>query len=103
MKIQITKEIKFNNDKIPNIKKGEILNLPYKKLTDEYCLIMEYQDRSFFFDKYISLYYTIGKNTLGIPLEENKHYKIICKERGKISNLTQTSFMLDEEIQTSLF
>jgi hypothetical protein len=96
MKIEIIKDVRFNNDKIPTIKQGEVFTLPHKQITDDYCLVMEYQDRSFFFDSYISLYYILGEDTFGVPLEAGKHYKIIEKQRGKISKLTQTEFELEE-------
>jgi hypothetical protein len=102
MKIETIKDIEFNNNKIPNIKKGTILTLPHKNITDDYCLIMEYQDRSFFFDTYISLYCILGEDTFGVPLEAGKHYKIIDKERGKIYKLTQTEFTF-EKPQALLF
>ena len=103
MKIQITKDIAFNDSNIPNIKQGEVFILPHKAVTNEYCLVMEYQDRSFFFDKYISLYYNTGNGELGIPLKEGKHYIILDKQRGKISKLTQRTLKLEEDLQVGLF
>ncbi len=32
----------------------------------------------------------------GFPLQENKEYKVINNERGKISKLTQMEFVLQE-------
>jgi hypothetical protein len=64
---------------------------------------MEYQDKSFFFNSYISLYYIDGSETFGIPLQEHKHFQILNKERGKITKLTQTEFELEEDMQVSLF
>ena len=77
MKIEIIKDIEFKNKKIPAIKQGEVFTLPHKQITDDYCLIMEYQDRSFFFDTYISLYYNTGNGEFGMPLKDGEHYKII--------------------------
>ena len=105
MKIQITKDITFpTNTNIPTIKKGRIFNLPYKEETKNYTLIMEYQDRSFFFNNYISLYHKTNKNNQikGIPLQTNQDYKILSNERGKISNPIQTEFKLEENLQVSL-
>jgi len=50
MKIQITKDITLPNSTIIAIKQGAILNLPHKEETKDCTLIMEYQDRSFFFE-----------------------------------------------------
>jgi len=103
MKIQITKDITFPNGTIIAIKQGAILNLPHKEETKECTLIMEYQDRSFFFENYVSLYCVNGDNISGMPLQEGKHFQILNKEKGKISKLTQTEFELDEEVQVGLF
>ena len=104
MKIQITQNITFpTNTNIPTIKQGSIINLPYKEETKDCILIMEYQDRSFFFNNYVSLYYNIDNQISGMPLNENQDYKILSNERGKISKLTQTEFELEEERQVSLF
>jgi hypothetical protein len=100
-KIQITKDIHINNNQI--MKKGTVLNLPHREETRNYTLVMEYQDRSFFFESYVSLYCIDGDNISGIPLQEGKHFQILNKEKGKISKLTQTEFELGEDIQIGLF
>ena len=96
MKIQITKDITFPNSTIPVIKQGTVLTLPHREEAKNYVLILEYQDRSFFFNTYISLYYNINNQMQGFPLQENKKYKVINNERGKISKLTQMEFVLQE-------
>jgi hypothetical protein len=101
MKIQITKDIHINNNQI--MKKGAVLNLPHKEETKNYTIIAEYQDRSFFFENYVSLYCIDGDNTSGMPLQEGKHFQILNKEKGKISKLTQAEFELGEDIQIGLF
>ena len=101
MKIQITKDIHINNNQI--MKKGAVLNLPHKEETKNYTIIAEYQDRSFFFENYVSLYCIDGDNTSGMPLQEGKHFQILNKEKGKISKLTQTEFELEEDLQAGLF
>jgi hypothetical protein len=101
MKIQITKDIHINNNQI--MKKGTVLNLPHREETKNYVLILEYQDRSFFFENYVSLYCLNEDNTSGIPLQEGKHFQILNKEKGKISKLTQTEFELEEDMQILLF
>jgi len=85
------------------MKKGTVLNLPHREETKNYVLILEYQDRSFFFENYVSLYCIDGDNTSGIPLQEGKHFQILNKEKGKISKLTQTEFELEEDMQILLF
>ena len=80
MKIQITKDIHINNNQI--MKKGTVLNLPHREETKNYTIIAEYQDRSFFFESYVSLYCIDGSETFGIPLQEHKRnlsWKKICK------------------------
>jgi len=101
MKVQITKDIHINNNQI--MKNGTVLNLPHREETQDYVLILEYQDRSFFFESYVSLYCLDGDNTAGIPLQEGKHFQILNKEKGKISKLTQTEFELEEDMQILLF
>ena len=103
MKIQITKDITLPNSTIIAIKQGTVLALPHKEETKNYTIIAEYQDRSFFFENYVSLYCIDGDNISGIPLQEGKHFQILNKEKGKISKLTQTEFELDEEVQVELF
>ena len=104
MKIQLTKDITFNNNQIPTISKGTILTLPHREETQNYVLILEYQDRSFFFDTYTSLYYRTNNNQIqGFPLQENQDYTILEKQKGKISKLTQLDFDLEEDLQVSLF
>lgn len=98
MKIQITKDITFPNSTIPAIKQGTVLTLPHREEAKNYVLILEYQDRSFFFNTYISLYYNINNQMQGFPLQENKEYKVINNERGKITKLTQMEFELAEEL-----
>ena len=66
MKIQITKDIHINNNQI--MKKGAVLNLPHREEAKNYVLILEYQDRSFFFENYVSLYCVNEDNISGIPL-----------------------------------
>jgi hypothetical protein len=85
------------------MKKGTVLNLPHREEAKNYVLILEYQDRSFFFENYISLYCLNEDNISGMPLQEGKHFQILNKEKGKISKLTQTEFALDEDIQIGLF
>ena len=65
-KIQITKDIHINNNQI--MKKGAVLNLPHREEAKNYVLILEYQDRSFFFENYVSLYCVNEDNISGIPL-----------------------------------
>ena len=101
MKIEITTDIKLNQNQIIN--KGTVFNLPHREETKNYVLILEYQDRSFFFENYVSLYCLNGDNTSGIPLQEGKHFQILNKEKGKISKLTQTEFELEEDLQVLLF
>jgi hypothetical protein len=103
MKIQITKDITFPNSTIIAIKQGTVLTLPYRKDGKSHTIIMEFQDRSFFFNNYVSLYCIDGSETFGIPLQEHKHFQILNKERGKIIKLTQTEFELEEDIQILLF
>ena len=97
MQIQITKTITFPNNIISAIAKDTILTLPHRYECENYVLILEYQDRSFFFNTYISLYYNINNQMQGFPLQENKEYKVINNERGKVSKLTQLEFNLNEE------
>ena len=103
MKIQITKDIHINNNQI--MKKGTVLNLPHREETKNYVLILEYQDRSFFFENYVSLYYkTHNRNQIqGTLLQEKQDYTIVDKQKGKITKLTQTEFELDEKVQVGLF
>ena len=106
MKLQLTQNIifpKYTN--IPTIKKGTILNLPHKEETKDYTLILEYQDRSFFFENYVSLYYKTNNSTQiqGTLLIEQQDYTILDKQKGKITALTQTEFKLEEDIQVGLF
>lgn len=101
MKIQITQDITFQNMNL--IKKETILNLPYKTETKDCILILEYQDRSFFFNNYVSLYYNINNQISGMPLKEGQDYKVLCNERGKISKLTQIEFKMEEDMQVGLF
>ena len=106
MKIQLTQNITFpKHTNIPTIKKGTILNLPHKEATNDYTIIMEYQDRSFFFENYTSLYYKTNNNTQiqGTLLKEQQDYTITDKQKGKITALTQTEFKLEEDVQVSLF
>ena len=106
MKLQLTQNIIFQKyTNIPTIKKGTILTLPHKEETNEYTLIMEYQDKSFFFESYISLYYkTTNNNQIqGTLLREQQDYTILDKQKGKITALTQTEFKLKEDIQVGLF
>lgn len=101
MKIEITTDIKLNKNQI--ISKGMVLNLPYREDGKGHTIIMEYQDRSFFFDSYVSLYCIDGSEIFGIPLQEHKHFQTLNKERGKITKLTQTEFELEEDMQVLLF
>ena len=101
MKIEITTDTKLNANQI--IHKGTVLNLPHKEETKNYTIIMEFQDRSFFFESYVSLYCIDGSETSGIPLQEGKHFQILNKEKGKITKLTQTEFELEEDLQVLLF
>jgi len=106
MKLQLTQNITFpKHTNIPTIKQGTILTLPHKEETNEYTLIMEYQDKSFFFESYISLYYKTTNNTQiqGTLLKEQQDYTILDKQKGKITALTQTEFKLKEDIQVGLF
>ena len=103
MNLQITKDITFPNSTITAIKQGTVLTLPHKEETKNYTIIMEFQDRSFFFESYVSLYCIDGSATSGIPLQEGKHFQILNKERGKITKLTQTEFELEEDLQVGLF
>ena len=105
MKLQITKDITFPNSTIIAIKRGTILTLPHKEETNDYTLILEYQDRSFFFESYISLYYkTHNSNQIqGTLLKEQQDYTILDKQKGKITSLTQTEFKLKEDVQVGLF
>ncbi len=66
---------------------------------------MEFQDRSFFFESYVSLYYKTYNSTQiqGTLLQEKQDYTIIDKQKGKITKLTQTEFELDEDMQILLF
>ena len=104
-KIQITKDITFPNGTIIAIKQGTVLTLPHKEKTKNYVLILEYQDRSFFFENYVSLYYkTHNRNQIqGTLLQEKQDYTIMDKQKGKITKLTQTEFALGEDIQIGLF
>ena len=103
MKIEITTDIKLNANQI--IHKGTVLNLPHKEETKNYTIIMEFQDRSFFFESYVSLYYkTHNSNQIqGTLLQEKQDYTIVDKQKGKITKLTQTEFALDEDLQVLLF
>ena len=105
MKLQITKDITFPNSTIIAIKQGTILTLPHKEETKNYTIIMEFQDRSFFFESYVSLYYkTNNSNQIqGTLLQEKQDYTIVDKQNGKITKLTQTEFELDEDLQVELF
>ena len=105
MKIQITKDITFPNSTIPTIKQGTVLTLPHREEAQNYVLILEYQDRSFFFESYVSLYYkTHNSNQIqGTLLQEKQDYAIVDKQKGKITKLTQTAFELDEDLQVELF
>ena len=104
-KLQITKDITFPNSTITAIKQGTVLTLPHKEETKDCTLIMEFQDRSFFFESYVSLYYkTHNSNQIqGTLLQEKQDYTIMDKQKGKITKLTQTEFELDEDLQVSLF
>ena len=105
MKLQITKDITFPNSTIIAIKRGTILTLPHKEEVKNYTIIMEFQDRSFFFESYVSLYYkTHNSNQIqGTLLQEKQDYTIMDKQKGKIIALTQTEFRLKEDIQVGLF
>ena len=105
MKLQITKDITFPNSTIIAIKQGTVLTLPHKEETKNYTIIAEFQDRSFFFESYVSLYYkTHNSNQIqGTLLQEKQDYTIVDKQNGKITKLTQTEFELDEDLQVSLF
>ena len=105
MKLQITKDITFPSTTIIAIKQGTILTLPHKEETKNYTIIAEFQDRSFFFESYVSLYYkTHNSNQIqGTLLQEKQDYTIMDKQKGKITKLTQTEFELEEEVQVSLF
>ena len=105
MKLHITKDITFPNSTITAIKQGTILTLPHKEETKRYTIIMEYQDRSFFFESYVSLYYKThnGNQIQGTLLQEKQDYTIMDKQKGKITKLTQTEFALGEDIQIGLF
>ncbi len=87
MKLQITKDITFPNSTIIAIKQGTVLTLPHREEAQNYTIIAEYQDRSFFFNSYVSLYCIDEDKTFGIPLQEHKHFQILNKERGKIVKL----------------
>jgi hypothetical protein len=105
MKLQITKDITFPNSTIIAIKRGTILTLPHKEEVKNYTIIMEFQDRSFFFESYVSLYYKTNNNNQiqGTLLQEKQDYTIMDKQKGKIIALTQTEFRLKEDIQVGLF
>ena len=106
MKIKLTQNITFPEyTNIPTIHKGSVITLPFKEETQDYTIIMEYQDKSFFFENYTSLYYTTHNNTQiqGTLLKEQEHYSITDKQKGKITALTQTEFKLEEDVQVSLF
>ena len=105
MNLQITKNITFPNSTITAIKQGTILTLPHKEETKNYTIIMEFQDRSFFFESYVSLYYkTHNSNQIqGTLLQEKQDYTFVDKQNGKITKLTQTEFELDEDLQVLLF
>ena len=105
MKLQITKDITFPNSTIIAIKQGTVLILPHKEETKNYTIIMEFQDRSFFFESYVSLYYKThnGNQIQGTLLQEKQDYTIVDKQKGKITKLTQTEFELDEDLQVELF
>ena len=105
MKLQITKDITFPNSTIIAIKQGSILTLPHKEETKNYTIIAEFQDRSFFFESYVSLYYkTHNSNQIqGTLLQEKQDYTIVDKQNGKITKLTQTEFELEEDLQVLLF
>ena len=105
MKLQITKDITFPNSTIIAIKQGTVLTLPHKEETKNYTIIMEFQDRSFFFESYVSLYYkTHNSNQIqGTLLQEKQDYTIVDKQNGKITKLTQTEFELEEDLQVLLF
>ncbi len=104
-KIQITKDITLPNSTIIAIKQGTVLTLPHREETKNYTIIAEYQDRSFFFENYVSLYYkTHNRNQIqGTLLQEKQDYTIVDKQKGKITKLTQTEFELDEKVQVGLF
>ncbi len=106
MKIQLTQNITFPKyTNIPTIQKGSVITLPFKEETQDYTITMEYQDRSFFFNNYTSLYYkTTNSNQIqGTLLNEQEHYFITDKQKGKITALTQAEFKLEEDVQVSLF
>ena len=105
MKLQITKDITFPNSTITAIKQGTVLTLPHKEEAKNYVLILEYQDHSFFFENYVSLYYKTNNNNQiqGTLLQEKQDYTIVDKQNGKITKLTQTEFELEEDMQVSLF
>ena len=105
MKLQITKDITFPNSTIIAIKQGTVLTLPHKEETKNNVLILEYQDRSFFFENYVSLYYKTNNNSQiqGTLLQEKQDYTIMDKQKGKIIKLTQTEFELEEDMQAGLF
>ena len=105
MKLQITKDITFPNSTIIAIKQGSILTLPHKEETKNYTIIAEFQDRSFFFESYVSLYYkTHNSNKIqGTLLQAKQDYTIVDKQKGKITKLIQTEFELDEDLQVELF
>ena len=104
MKLQITKDITFPNSTIIAIKQGTVLTLPHKEETKNYTIIMEFQDRSFFFESYVSLYYkTNNSNQIqGTLLQEKQDDTIVDKQNGKITALIQTEFKLKEDIQVGL-